>query len=158
MSLRDLELRVIEAARADHPGGCEAETCGGTSYDPCDLANALASLDRAQIEEFEPVYVSATFLHIRSGDTLRMGEEQAQVKRCHVGQWHAHIETITLSSGKPWDKITPREHVEVWAELELAGDQILAWQQWKPSTPVEIYCATAERHAELLLSLAGLIA
>jgi len=38
----NLLVRVALAARLDHQGGCAPETCGGSSLDPCSLANALA--------------------------------------------------------------------------------------------------------------------
>lgn len=42
--IRELELRVINAAKKDHSHGCAPEWCGGSSLDPCELSNALEAL------------------------------------------------------------------------------------------------------------------
>jgi len=41
----NLLVRVALAARLDHQGGCAPETCGGSSLDPCSLANALTAFE-----------------------------------------------------------------------------------------------------------------
>jgi hypothetical protein len=96
----ELERAVIDAARADHRGGCAPEACGGSRLDPCGLANALEALDRAPAEE------SVSWDHVAAGDevkSVKTGKFYPVVASVHIkGQ---QVITVQLPSGKQ-QKIT----------------------------------------------------
>lgn len=144
-TVRDLELAVIEAAKEDHRGGCAPEACGGSSLDPCRLANALDALALGCGEhdkpEPAPEWIASTFLHIEKGDRLRIGQDEATVLSVFKSTWHA--DTSDSYRPKPW------EHVELYADLGFGRSP------FPTDTPVEILC-DEQRKAKLALSHAGL--
>ena len=271
--IRELELRVIEAAKEDHRGGCAPEACGGSRLDPCALSNAIEALtygcdecnhnrhrcpgcgaglahgqsvcsdcaelhnltassdrrrladylsevahdtveawmrlvqvdedvlspgsgamelhvrhagdgsimvgetqlseeygqyritvkvealpdlppigpenDPAQIEEMKPSlpevcgleWVASTFLHIETGDRLRIGADEATVLSVFKSNWHADVSDPYRP--RPW------EHVELYADLGFGRTQ------FPTDTAVEILC-DSERKAQLIMSESGL--
>lgn len=154
--------RVIEAAVRVH-SGCAPESCGGTQYDPCVLANALnayfgieggpahlypagtVGAEEQQRERECPEdaaeWIASTFLHIEQGDHLRIGQDEATVLMVSKLNWHATHDNPYQP--KAW------EHVQVEADLGFGRSP------FPSDTVVEILC-DAERKAQLIMSHAGL--
>lgn len=92
-------------------------------------------------------WVESTFAHIKKGDRLRLGADEAEVLMVSLNTWHADVSNPRYP--RPW------EHAELYADLRVNGGDPTGRAPWPTTLAVEILC-DAERKAELIMSDAGL--
>lgn len=126
----------------------EDETCKGPCRKRAHFPQHCPVLPAA-----EPEWRESTFLHILEGDSLRIGQDKAEVIGAYAILWHAHVESKRMMSGKWWDTITPHDHIEVRCVLDINNSGDYTKLSMSPDIPVEILC-DAERAALLTLQTA----
>lgn len=138
------ERAVIGAAIASHRGGCAPETCGGTSYDPCRLANAIEALERAQCDDSDLIWVPRTMTDVRSGDTIRLPASDATAEVLSAVSLDWNVRSGGNGPKAHFDDV-PLRHGRVYLRLVYAGME----KRWDfaPDLPVEVRLTRLELQA-----------
>lgn len=129
------------------PSVCECENCYGR-------ADFVASMEATEIEPQEPVpeWIGTMWQYVLTGDHVRIGQEEADIKASSVIMWHAH------EDGWEWNEQAGRNEMKVsrWDHKDVTitrASHPTEKLKFPPGAPVEILM-NRERQAQHLLQTA----